>query len=279
MRLLSINQRIPSFGLTLNCFFPIDHCFVFEFRRSSLNALACLDNGRRYGIFSKLGSGFQTMFRRFSTKYKTLSQLEIQILSTITHFNREEILQWHEKFLTDCPHGYMTRKQFIAMYASLCPNGNAVRFASHIFRAFDLDKSNTVDFREFLIGLSMTSTTSSPQTKLEWLFQVFDIDGNGLLTRNECLEVIDTIVRFNQSQQTDEQPVNTERLIREAKRSMMRIFDNISDGRRSTLTIIQFVEGCQKDEFISHLLAPRSGVANDSTITQNTYDISTTDEQ
>jgi len=196
----------------------LDSISTFEFRRSSLNALACLDNRRRYGIFSKLGSGFQTMFRRFSTKYKTLSQLEIQILSTITHFNREEILQWHEKFLTDCPHGYMTRKQFIAMYASLCPNGNAVRFASHIFRAFDLDKSNTVDFREFLIGLSMTSTTSSPATKLEWIFHVFDIDGNGLLTRSECLEVIDVIVRFNYSQQKSGQDYDIERLIHQAKK-------------------------------------------------------------
>jgi Ca2+-binding EF-hand superfamily protein len=172
----------------------------------------------------------------------------------------------------------MTRKEFISMYKSLCPKGDAEHFASHIFLAFDLDKSNTVDFREFLIGLSMTSTTSSPQTKLEWLFQVFDIDGNGVLTRNECLEVIDTIVRFNQSQQDNEQYSSTENLVRSAKRCMMRIFDNASDGRSNTLTITQFVEGCQKDELIFQLLAPTSGIRNDSSITQNTYDISTIDQ-
>jgi len=164
------------------------------------------------------------------------------------------------------------------MYSVLFPNRNAERFAGHIFRAFDLDKSNTVDFREFLIGLSMTSSTSSLQTKLEWIFQVFDIDGNGLLTRTECLEVIDTIVRFNQSGQNDESNQNTERLIRSAKRSMMTIFDNMYDGRCNTLTITQFVEGCQKDEFISQLLAPTLGSGNDPIITQNTCDIPTIDE-
>ncbi len=186
----------------------------------------------------------------------------------------------HEKFLTDCPHGYMTRKQFISMYSSLCPNKNAERFASHIFRAFDLDKSNTVDFREFLIGLSMTSTTSSPQTKLEWIFHVFDIDGNGLLTRNECLEVIDAIVRFDQSQQNNECSENTERLILSAKNSMMRIFDNVSDGRCNTLTMTQFVEGCQKDELISQLLAPNPRTGNDTKTTpqNNRRDISAIDE-
>jgi len=168
----------------------------------------------------------------------------------------------HEKFLSDCPHGFMTRKQFITMYTSLCPNGNAERFAQHIFRAFDLDKSNTIDFREFLIGLSMTSMNSSPQTKLEWIFQVFDIDGNGLLTRNECLEVIDVIIRFNSSQHTNHVHSDIEQLIYSAKRSMMAIFDNSSEGYCHSLTLTQFVEGCLKDEFIRQLLAPQSQSVN-----------------
>lgn len=165
----------------------------------------------------------------------------------------------HEKFLCDCPHGYMTRKQFISMYTSLSQSGNAERFARHIFRAFDLDKSNTVDFREFLIGLSMTSMNSSPQTKLEWIFQVFDIDGNGLLTRNECLEVIDVIIRFNTFQQSNRTAADIEQLVFSAKKSMMVIFDNSSEGGFChSLTLTQFVEGCLKDEFIRHLLAPQS---------------------
>jgi hypothetical protein len=68
---------------------------TIESRRSSMNTLFDSEGNRRgHGIFSKIGNGFHTMFRRFSQKYKTLSQLEIQILSTITHFNREEILEW-----------------------------------------------------------------------------------------------------------------------------------------------------------------------------------------
>lgn len=180
----------------------------------------------------------------------------------------------HEKFLADCPNGHMSRKQFIAMYTSLCPTGDAERFASHVFRAFDLDKSNSVDFHEFLIGLSMTSTTSSPETKLEWIFQVFDIDGNGLLTRNECLEVIDIIIRFNYSRQTEQDNLTTERLIRSAKRSMMRIFDNNTHGSRHTLTILQFVEGCLKDEFITQILAPTSPNAANTLLTQDSQDSS-----
>ncbi len=156
----------------------------------------------------------------------------------------------------------MTRKQFISMYKSLCPKADAERFARHVFRAFDTDKSNTVDFHEFLIGLSMISTTSSAEKKLEWTFHVFDIDGNGLLTRRECLEVIETIVRFNQALQGETLNPNIDYIIKSAKRSMMKIFDNVNDNRTDKLTMSQFVQGCLKDEFISQLLAPNDNTLN-----------------
>ncbi len=169
----------------------------------------------------------------------------------------------------------MTRRQFVSMYKSLCPKADSERFARYIFRAFDLDKSNTVDFHEFLIGLSMTSTSSLPQTKLEWIFLVFDIDGNGLLTRSECTEVIDALVRFNHSQQIDGQNDDIEELIRTAKQSMMRIFNNISTSHCNTLTMTEFVEGCLKDELITQLLAPTADNTHGSTVPQNTHDIPT----
>jgi serine/threonine-protein phosphatase 2B regulatory subunit len=155
------------------------------------------------------------------------------------------------------------------MYKSLCSKGDAERFARHVFRAFDIDRSNTVDFHEFLVGLSMTSTTSSPRTKLEWTFHVFDIDGNGLLTRRECLEVVEAIVRFNQALQGDTLNSNTDHIINETKRSMMKIFDNVSDNRSDKLTMSQFVDGCLKDEYLLRLLTPPVN-------TQNTGDHSLT---
>ena len=144
------------------------------------------------------------------------------------------------------------------MYQSLAPKGDGKRFARHIFRAFDRDKSDTIDFREFLIGLSMSSATTSPEMKLEWIFQVFDIDGNGLLTQGECLEVIDTIVRFNHSQFPAEKQSDIEDLIITAKKSILKLFDQTSADGSDTLSMTQFVEGCKHNELISKLLTPNS---------------------
>ncbi|CAF0843833.1 unnamed protein product [Adineta steineri] len=262
----SINRSESSASLQSNA--------TVNSRHSSICSLySTVSTRRRYGFLNKMGNGFQSVFRRITKTHKTLSDKEIQILSTVTNFDREQILQWHQKFLGDCPNGYMTRKQFVSMYKTLCPNANAERFARHIFRAFDLDRSNTVDFREFLIGLSITSSSSSIQTKLEWLFQVFDIDGNGLLTRMECLEVIDAIVRFNHQPMVEDN-FNIEQLVLSAKRSMMKIFDNISERNCNSLTMAEFVEGCYQDKLISQLLAPNQENGQSSTSTQNTHDMS-----
>ncbi|CAF1172921.1 unnamed protein product [Rotaria magnacalcarata] len=230
--------------------------------RTASTIASTTSSQRRSGILGKIETGFRSVFRRFSRSRTSLTEMETQILTTMTGYNREEVLKWHEKFLNDYPNGYMTRKQFILIYKSLFPKNDAERFARHIFRAFDVDKSNTIDFHEFLIGLSITSTSNSTKIKLEWTFNVFDIDGNGLLTRRESLEVIDVIVRFYLTSQGDTQNSNTERLIYLAKKSMMKIFDNISNNPPTdNLTKSQFVEGCLKDEFISQLLAPTTSTS------------------
>jgi cob(I)alamin adenosyltransferase len=63
-------------------------------RSIASSRFSTISTRRRRGILGKIETGFQSICRRFSRTRTTLTEMEIQILSTMTNFNREEVLKW-----------------------------------------------------------------------------------------------------------------------------------------------------------------------------------------
>ena len=92
--------------------------------------------------------------------------------------------EWHKGFLKDCPSGELSPEQFVGMYCKMFPTGNADSFSQNVFRTFDTNKSGTIDFREFMLALHITSSGSPPE-KLAWAFRMYDVDGSGAIDFKE----------------------------------------------------------------------------------------------
>ena len=124
-----------------------------------------------------------------NTKSSSLSKELLEDLKSNTKYSEAELCTWYQSFLKECPTGKITKEQFEGIYASFFPNADPKDYARHVFRSFDTNSDGTLDFKEYIVALHLTSGGKTLQ-KLEWAFGLYDVDGNGTISNNEILEIV-----------------------------------------------------------------------------------------
>jgi Ca2+-binding EF-hand superfamily protein len=89
----------------------------------------------------------------------------------------------------------LTKEEFQKIYRQFFPFGDPSSFADYVFNVFDSDKSGSIDFKEFICALSVTSR-GKMEDKLDWAFQLYDIDGDGKISYDEMLAIVEAIYKM-----------------------------------------------------------------------------------
>uniref|UniRef100_A0A3Q2WDX9 Kv channel-interacting protein 4 n=1 Tax=Haplochromis burtoni TaxID=8153 RepID=A0A3Q2WDX9_HAPBU len=116
-----------------------------------------------------------------------LEQLEAQ-----TRFSRKELQILYRGFKNECPSGVVNEDTFKDIYAQFFPQGDASTYAHFLFNAFDTDHNGSVSFEDFVMGLSIL-LRGTVQEKLNWAFNLYDINKDGYITKEEMLDIMKAI--------------------------------------------------------------------------------------
>ncbi|XP_072237299.1 guanylyl cyclase-activating protein 2-like [Leuresthes tenuis] len=153
----------------------------------------------------------------------------------------------YKKFVTECPSGVLFLHEFKRFFG-VDPTGEAAEYAESMFRAFDKNGDNTIDFLEFVAALNLVFR-GDLEHKLRWSFKVYDKDGNGYVDRKELKSIIDSISRIKKCSKTDTD--DSQLTIDEVVDRILEAVDTDGDGH---ISMEEFIKGAQQDPWVLNML-------------------------
>ncbi|KAJ3018287.1 UNVERIFIED_CONTAM: Neuronal calcium sensor 1 [Siphonaria sp. JEL0065] len=170
--------------------------------------------------------------------------------------------------MKECPTGSLSNAAFKDMYKQFFPFGDSTAYAERVFHMFDTDKNGSINFREFVSAISVSSKGTESE-KLAWAFTLYDIDGDGVVTREEMYQVVSAIfamvgssVKHGADEDTPEKKVEKLFGLLDVVRLFQRVLVGFSNNpavfqkdRDGRLSLHDFMTGAQQDPNITHALA------------------------
>ena len=100
----------------------------------------------------------------------TIDRDDLAFLKEKTKFNEQSIERFYTGFVQNSVDGKMSKEEFSQMFQEIfCTGQNLEELSACIFKALDTDQNGYVDFRELVLGLSITFA-GSKEDRLRWFF-------------------------------------------------------------------------------------------------------------
>merc|ERR1711953_101745 len=110
-------------------------------------------------------------------------------MSNATGKDVSTLQNFYSDFQKECPNGQLSPQKFTELCEKVLGSSKAAEFKSKAFGRFDKHNNGSINFRDFLMVIHLTSN-GSPLDKLKTLFSLFDQDGNGVIDAEEIQSVL-----------------------------------------------------------------------------------------
>ncbi|CAI5744363.1 unnamed protein product [Peronospora destructor] len=155
-------------------------------------------------IYGMMGSNGDRLLSPNSASVLNINSSNMENVRQLLKLDTYEVNDVLEIFAEAAPSGELTFAAFKKCFDQIIrlAGGHGSSEEHHeadvmirrLFRVFDTDNSNTVDFGELASGLSVLSG-SSMDDKVRVAFQLYDINGDGYITREEMISYMTSIFK------------------------------------------------------------------------------------
>ncbi|XP_030269579.1 guanylyl cyclase-activating protein 2-like [Sparus aurata] len=147
-------------------------------------------------------------------------------------------------FMRECPSGALHLHEFKRIFGVQSSSAEESLYIETVFNSFDTNRDNRLDFIEYVAALHLI-LRGDLEARLKWSFKMYDKDGNGKLDRQEVKRLIRIIHKIKlQRSEVDMTPSEI----------CDRIFELVDQNHDGQITLSEFMEGAQKDEWVMNLL-------------------------
>ncbi|XP_061103658.1 Kv channel-interacting protein 1-like isoform X2 [Conger conger] len=165
-----------------------------------------------------------------------LDQLESQ-----TNFSKRELQVLYRGFKNECPSGVVNEETFKQIYAQFFPHGDASTYAHYLFNAFDSAHNGSIKFEDFVMGLS-TLLRGSVTEKLQWTFNLYDINKDGYISKEEMTQIVSAIYdmmgKYTYPALKGDVP----------RQHVDAFFEKMDKNKDGVVTLEEFILACQEDD-------------------------------
>nr|XP_057932928.1 guanylyl cyclase-activating protein 2-like [Doryrhamphus excisus] len=146
-------------------------------------------------------------------------------------------------FMKECPSGALHLHEFKRIFGVPSTSAEESLFIETIFHSFDTNQDNALDFLEYVAALHLI-LRGNLEDRLKWSFKMYDTDRNGKLDRKEVKRIIRILYKIK---------LQKHDLTLTPSEICDRIFDLVDQNNDGQITLSEFMEGAQKDEWVMNI--------------------------
>jgi len=187
----------------------------------------------------------------------------ISSLCEATGFTVHEMKRMYRGFKSECPQGLVTEEIFNNIFNKFFPLGATERssYSHYVFSAMDHQETGVITFEDFAIGLSIL-VKGSQEDKIRWTFNLYDLNGDGVITRDEMEDIIASVYELMGKPLTEKDAKDKE--IRQdddvVSQRVNNIFQKMDLNGDGCVSFDEFLFCCREDRRVAESIASCTNV-------------------